>query len=59
VVDLNLGDVTNLYAGATWHVTDTVNLWLKGGNLLNKRWDDLYGMGAQRLNVMAGVGLAF
>ena len=57
--DLDLGDVKNLYAGASWRFDKVVTLWVKASNLLNKRWDDLYGMGAQRLNVMAGVGLVF
>lgn len=55
----DMDDVLNLHAGATWRFDKVVTLWLKGNNLLNRKWDVMPGMGAQKINVMAGVGLVF
>ena len=55
----DLDDVINLHAGASWRFDKVVTLWIKGNNLLNRKWDVLPGMGAQKFNVMAGVGLVF
>ncbi|MBO7609855.1 MAG: TonB-dependent receptor [Muribaculaceae bacterium] len=55
----DLDDVINLHAGASWRFDKVVSLWVKGNNLLNRKWDVMPGMGAQKLNIMAGVGLVF
>lgn len=52
-------DVINLHAGATWRFDKMLSLWLKGANLLNRRYDNMPGQGAQRLTVMAGASLTF
>ena len=56
---LNMDDVVNLHAGATYRLNSSVNLWLQAHNLLNRRYDLLYGMGAQRIGFMVGVGFTF
>lgn len=55
----DMDDVINLHAGASWRFDKVVTLWVKGNNLLNRKWDTLPGIGAQKINVMAGVGLVF
>ena len=56
---VDLDDVLNLHAGASWKFDKTLTLWLKGNNLLNRRYDTMPGMGAQKINVMAGFALVF
>ena len=55
----DLDDVLNLHAGASWKFDKTLTLWVKGNNLLNRRWDVMPGMGAQKLNIMGGFALVF
>ena len=54
-----MDDVINLHAGANYRINSTVSVWLQAHNLLNRRYDLLYGMGAQRIGVMGGVSLTF
>jgi len=56
---VDMKDVINLRAGANYRLNSTINLWLQAHNLLNRRYDILYGMGAQRIGFMAGVSLTF
>ena len=56
---VKMDDVINLHAGANYRLNSNVSLWLQAHNLLNRRYDLLYGMGAQRIGCMAGVSLAF
>lgn len=56
---VNMDDVINLHAGASYRLNNKTSLWLKTHNLLNRRYDLLYGQGAQRIGVMAGVSLTF
>ena len=56
---VNMDDVINLHAGANYRLNSSVNLWLQAHNLLNRRYDILYGMGAQRIGVMVGAGFTF
>lgn len=55
----DLDDVANLYAGASYRFDKVVTIWAKAANLLGKRYDVLYGQGAQRTSVMGGIGLVF
>ena len=55
----DMDDVINLHAGANYRLNSTVNLWLQAHNLLNRRYDILYGMGAQRIGFMVGAGFTF
>jgi hypothetical protein len=56
---LNMDDVINLHAGANYRINSTVGLWLQAHNLLNRRYDVLYGMGAQRIGFIAGASFNF
>ena len=56
---VNMDDVINLHAGANYRINSNVSVWLQAHNLLNRRYDLLYGMGAQRIGVMGGVSLTF
>jgi hypothetical protein len=56
---VNMSDVINLHAGANYRLNHSINLWLEAHNLLNRRYDILYGMGAQRIGFMAGAGFTF
>ena len=56
---IDMDDVINLHAGANYRLNSNTSLWLKAHNLLNRRYDLLYGQGAQRMGVMAGVSLTF
>ncbi len=55
----DLDDVFNLHAGASWKFDKTLTLWVKGNNLLNRKYDAMPGMGAQKLNIMGGFALVF
>ena len=56
---INMDDVINLHAGANYRLNSNVSLWLQTHNLLNRRYDILYGMGAQRIGFMVGAGFTF
>ena len=55
----DLNDVMNLHAGASYRFDKFLTIWVKAANLLNKQWDILPYMGAQKLNVMGGIGIVF
>ncbi len=56
---VDMDDAFNLHAGASWRFDKLLSVWLKGNNLINRKYDVLPGQGAQGLNVMAGVSLVF
>lgn len=56
---LNMSDVINLHAGANYRLKSNINLWIEAHNLLNRRYDVLHGMGAQRIGFMVGAGFTF
>ncbi|MDO4511695.1 MAG: hypothetical protein Q4B68_07765 [Bacteroidales bacterium] len=55
----DMNNVMNLHAGASYRFDKYLTLWVKADNLLNKQWDVLNGMGAQKLSVMGGIGFVF
>ncbi len=59
ITPYNLDDVINLRANASYRFSPALTLWVEAGNLLNRQWDVIAGQGAQKLNVMGGVGLVF
>lgn len=59
MVKLDLDDVLNLRCNASYRFSPALTLWLEAGNLLNRQWDVIAGQGAQKLNIMGGVGLVF
>lgn len=56
---IELDDVLNLRLRAGYSFSNVLTLWAQVNNLVNKQWDVLPGMGAQKLNIMAGVGFTF
>ena len=56
---VDMADVINLHAGANYRLNSNISLWLQAHNLLNRRYDLLYGMGAQRIGFMVGAGFTF
>ena len=56
---LDLDNVWNLHAGASYRISQPIAVWVQAANLLNKRWDAMPGMGAQKLNIMGGVAFNF
>ena len=55
----DLGDWNNLSLGASYQINDMISVFAQGNNLLNKKWDNYYGMSAQQLNVLGGVSIVF
>lgn len=56
---VNMDDAIELHAGASYRITNRFTVWTEAHNLLNRRYDILYGMGAQRIGIMAGLSLTF
>ena len=56
---LDLDDIWNLKAHASYNFSRTFSVWLDANNLLNRRWDEMPGMGAQKLSVMGGIAINF
>ena len=56
---VDMDDAIDLHAGASYRVTNRFTLWTQAHNLLNRRYDILYGQGAQRIGIMAGLSLTF
>lgn len=56
---LDLGNMSSLSLGASYQVTDMIGVFVEGNNLLNKKYDDYFGMSAQQLNVLGGVSVVF
>lgn len=54
-----LDDVNNLSLEAYYQVNKTVGVFVHASNLLNSEWDDFVGMGAQKINALAGVNILF
>ena len=56
---VKMDDVINLHVGASYRLNSDVTIWLQAHNLLNRRYDILFGQGAQRIGCMAGVSFTF
>ena len=56
---LDMNDIVDLKLGATYRFDKSLAVWAQAHNLLNKRWDLFYGMGTQRIGIMAGVQVTF
>ena len=55
----DMDDMIDLHVGASYRFDKVLTLWVKGNNLLNRKWDYMVGMGAQGISFMGGVGLVF
>ena len=56
---VKMDDVINLHAGASYRLNSDVTIWLQAHNLLNRRYDILFGQGAQRIGCMVGASFIF
>ena len=54
-----LGNVSNLSLGAAYRVSQPFTIFLRGENLLNKKWDLLAGLPANGICGLAGVSYKF
>ena len=54
-----LQSINNLSLNAYYQVNQTVGIFVNASNLLNKKWDIFYGMGAQKINALAGINFVF
>lgn len=54
-----LGTVSNLSLGASYRITKMIGVFATGSNLLGKKWDNYYTMGAQGFAFMAGASVVF
>lgn len=57
--ETKLDDVNNLSLFANYQVNKTFSVFVNASNLLNQQWDNYLGMGAQKINALAGVNLTF
>ena len=55
----DIGTVSNLSLGASYQVTKMLGVFASGSNLLSKKWDNYYSLGAQGFTLMAGASLVF
>lgn len=55
----DLGTVSNLSLGASYQATKMLGVFVSGSNLLGKKWDNYYNMGAQGFTFMAGASVVF
>ncbi len=54
-----LGDVNLLNVGAYYQINDTFGAFIQANNILNKNWDNFYGMSAQKFNALGGISILF
>lgn len=54
-----LGNVTDLSMNAHYQIKKNIGVFIYAANLLNKQWDVSPGMGAQKVNLLAGVNIFF
>ena len=57
--EIEMKTISNLSMGANYQINTMISAFVSAGNLLNKQWDEYYGMGNQKLNVLAGVSVLF
>ena len=55
----DIGNVCNLSLSASYQISKMLGFFISADNLLDRRWDNFYMMGAQPLSLLAGVSLIF
>ena len=55
----DLGNANDLGVSACYRLNDLIGFMLKADNLLNRKWDEHFGMGAQGIAIIGGVSLLF
>ena len=56
---ISLGNAASLDLGATWRFSDRFNVWLTVENLLNRKWQIVYGIPNKGITGLAGVSFRF
>lgn len=54
-----LDNINNLSLDASYRINKTFGVFIHASNLLNQQWDEFVGIGAQKINVLAGVSVQF
>ena len=54
-----IGNVNSLNLGATYHITPQFNVWANVENLLNSKWEAVYGIPAKGVTGLVGIGYKF
>ena len=52
-------NVSNLNLGVSYQINDMISVFCQGNNLLNRRYENYYGIYAQELNILGGIGVNF
>lgn len=55
----SLGDLSNLYAGASYRITEAFTAFARFDNILNKRTQLMFGVPSQGFTGLFGVGYKF
>ena len=55
----NFSNVSNLNLGVSYQINDMISLFCQGNNLLNRRYENYYGIYAQEFNILGGIGINF
>ena len=56
---ISLGNAASLDLGTTWRFSDRFNVWLTVENLLNRKWQIVYGIPNKGITGLAGVSFRF
>ena len=56
---IRLSNLSNLNLGATYRINDMIHVYCQANNLLNRRYENYYGLFAQKFNIMGGIGVNF
>lgn len=56
---ISLGNAASLDLGTTWQFSDRFNVWLTVENLLNRKWQIVYGIPNKGITGLAGVSFRF
>lgn len=54
-----IGNVNSLNLGATYRITPQFNVWANVENLLNSKWEAVYGIPAKGVTGLVGIGYKF
>lgn len=52
-------NISNLNLGVSYQINDMISIFCQGNNLLNRRYENYYGIYAQKLNILGGIGVNF
>ena len=52
-------NISNLNLGVSYQINDMISVFCQGNNLLNRRYENYYGIYAQEINILGGIGVNF